>query len=357
MKKIIFSLFIFLLTGCAKYSYMYDQSTSYLGLLLKSKDNDEILKDKNITKEHKDKIREIIKYKDFFYKYFEEKQTGIYTQTTILDKPAVTYLVIASKYSEIKPVEFDFPFIGSFPYIGFFDQKKASLKEEELQSVGLVTYQRPVYAFSTLGYFEDRILSSFFYFENFGLSELIFHELFHTIFFIKNDVELNENLANYFGKELALEYFKDQPKVIEGNRKKIEQHRVLSQQMQKLTLALEAKYQSVANGSKEQHQEMLDVFLDQVLNPEIKKSCTKLKIEKADCYPLNIKWNNAKLAAFKSYEKSLDFFERLHKTTQLDLKTYYKLLKDEYSLYNQNESNKNSGDFTSFLQIKYPLTE
>src|SRR5690606_28211743 len=57
------------------------------------------------------------------------------------------------------------------------------------------------------------ILSSFFYYDDLDLAELIFHELFHTIFFIKDDVDLNENLANYFGKELVRLYFKDDPRL------------------------------------------------------------------------------------------------------------------------------------------------
>ena len=62
--------------------------------------------------------------------------------------------------------------------------------------------------YSTLGYFDDPILSSFFNYNKFDLTVLIFHELFHTIYFYKNKVQLNENLANFFGREMAIEYYK-----------------------------------------------------------------------------------------------------------------------------------------------------
>ena len=66
-----------------------------------------------------------------------------------------------------------------------------------------------MHAYSTLGYFNDHILSSFFYYNEHQLAEMIFHELFHTIFFVKNEVDLNENLAQYFAQQLTMEFFKD----------------------------------------------------------------------------------------------------------------------------------------------------
>src|SRR5690606_17570522 len=78
-------------------------------------------------------------------------------------------------------------------------------KKEE----GFQTWMRPVYAYSTLGYFEDRILSSFFQYDKYELAELVFHELFHVMYFLKNNVDFNENIANFFGEQMAREYFKN----------------------------------------------------------------------------------------------------------------------------------------------------
>ena len=71
-------------------------------------------------------------------------------------------------------------------------------KQEEKD---FVTYRRPVTAYSSLGNFDDPILSTFFLFSEKGLIELVFHELYHTLFFVKNQVDLNENLATYFSQK------------------------------------------------------------------------------------------------------------------------------------------------------------
>ena len=95
-------------------------------------------------------------------------------------------------------------FTGCFPYLGFFKEgeaKKYAMKQEEN---GFSTYTRPVYAYSSLGHWNDRILSSFFHFDSRELANLVFHELFHHIFFIKNEVSLNENLATFLLKNCVI---------------------------------------------------------------------------------------------------------------------------------------------------------
>lgn len=193
-------LFI-LVSSCAKFEYIVDQSVGQISLLTKAVENKKVLKNVKVTKDQKEKILKIEELKKYFYQYWHKKETEIYSKTTFLKNKAVSYLVIGSPYNEIKPIENCFPLMGCFPYLGFFDENDASNFSKELENEGAVVFVRPVYAYSTLGYFTDTILSSFFHYSDYELAELIFHELFHTIFFVKDEVDLNENLANYFSKK------------------------------------------------------------------------------------------------------------------------------------------------------------
>ncbi len=210
MTKTILIISLLLTSSCAKMSYIVNQGIGQASLEWNGRDNEEVLADKSVSKAHKEKIKKIGKYKKFFYEYFDRSPTGIYDETTFLEGPAVTYLVIASKKKEIKALEHEFPIVGTFPYLGFFDRKKALKFQKKLKKDGYETYVRPVYAYSTLDQwlFDDNILSSFFDYQEIELAELIFHELFHTIFFVKSEVSVNENLAQYFSRELVFEYFK-----------------------------------------------------------------------------------------------------------------------------------------------------
>ena len=212
--QVLTLLFLFTLSSCAKLGYLTEQGIEQMKIQWKGKPNEHYLDDPKTPEKIKNKILLVGEYKKYFYHYFNEKPTDIYSKTTMLNNRAVTYLVIATPHTKIEAHEFEFPFMGSFPYIGFFQKDSAKEFAKELEEdENLVTWIRPVYAYSTLGYLEDRILSSFFQYDDVELAELVFHELFHTILFIKDEVDLNENLANLYGKELLKEYFKDRPEL------------------------------------------------------------------------------------------------------------------------------------------------
>ena len=78
---------------------------------------------------------------------------------------------------------------------------------KDLERDGYVVYIRPVLAYSTLGYFDDPILSSMLILDEYDLAETVFHELFHTTLFIKNEVSLNEALADLVGQEMSEIYY------------------------------------------------------------------------------------------------------------------------------------------------------
>ena len=61
-------------------------------------------------------------------------------------------------------------------------------------------------AWSTLGWFNDPILSNMLYRSEGQLAELIIHELTHATIFVKDDLTFNENLASFVGHIGAIHY-------------------------------------------------------------------------------------------------------------------------------------------------------
>ncbi len=337
---------LFLFSSCAKLGYLVEQGTGQVKLLTTAKENDEILKDVRFSKKHKEKIKKIQTYKAYFYKYWNKKETSIYSKTTILHDPAVTYLVISSDYNKIEARKECFPIMGCFPYLGFFKKSSAISYASDLKKKGIVTYTRPVYAYSTLGYFTDTILSSFFYFDDFELAELIFHELFHTVFFIKDEVELNENLANYFGKQMALEYFKDDTRL----KNKIKEESLLNKAMSKelVTLArkLDVTLRSRNLKNLDEAKIFVDRFVSETIRPKIKTICTDFKVTDEKCYYLNKKWNQASLAAFMTYENKVDELLVLRNRISGDLKAFFHYIENEF---NEFENAKEKDNFSKWL--------
>ncbi len=332
---------IFLLSSCAKVGYVFEQGVGQFSLLMNGEDNADVLKDPKVKEEHKDKIRKIEKYKKYFYEYFERKSTDIYSETTMLEGDAVTYLVITSPFNKIEAQKECFLFVGCFPYLGFFKKESAKEYAKDQEEDGMVTYIRPVYAYSTLGNFEDKILSSFFHYDDIGLAELVFHELFHTIFFAKNEVDLNENLANYFGQEMVLDYFKMTESQIIDRKEKRQRNSDLSQEIVNHAKALQELYKKSPPKSREEGERLLKEYIESVFKPSVKEKCSELGIEEKRCFALNRKWNNASLAAFLTYEKSMDKIHLLRSSKGLSLKEFFGYIEGEYEAY-RNSTSKES---------------
>lgn len=332
----------FAAVSCAKMSYVVKQGVGQASLEWNGRDNEEVLEDKNVSESDKEKIRSIQKYKAFFYEYFGKEPTGIYDETTFLDNPAVTYLVIASPSNEIKPLRHDFPIVGSFPYLGFFDKKDAAKFAEKTRRRGLETFTRPVYAYSTLDQwiFDDNILSSFFGYSDLELAELVFHELFHTVFFVKDEVPLNENLAQYFSRELVFEYFEYGKLEKEKYLARKSKEKKLMRTLVGLTGRLQEEYRAAVRAPSEARG-IRQKFMEAVFRPEVELVCQELELEK--CWPLEKTWNNARFAAFLTYEAGQNKIERFRKENFSDLRSFLSYLIEK------RDEHGGEGNFEDFL--------
>ncbi len=324
-----------MVTSCAKTKYLMEQGLGQLRLQRNAINNELVLQDPEVPTKYKEKIRKIESYKKYFLTTFKDGSEQIYSKTTFLKGKAVTNLVIASKYYEIKAKKECFLFMGCFPYLGFFNEKSAIKYQKELEQDEYVTWKRPVYAYSTLGYFTDNILSSFFVYKDFQLAEMIFHELFHTIFFIKNEVDLNESLASFFGREMARAYYKKDEGDIGKMKREQRSKQLLRSSIVQLVQRLKKRYGKIKGKDRKDFSRELTRFLQNDFRPQIKKECQRLKVSENRCYPLHRQWNNASFSAFLTYEKDSRFIQQLYKKKQVDLRSFYLYLKNEYDSYDR----------------------
>lgn len=317
MDVLVIALSFLMFTSCAKIGYVYEQGVGQISLLAKARDNDKVMKNVRLPLEYREKIKKIEELKKYFYHFWGMKETRIYSQTTLLQSQAVTYLVVVSEFNDIKVVENCFPVMGCFPYLGFFNLDSAKKFAKEKEEEGKVTWIRPVYAYSTLGYLTDTILSSFFHYNEYELTELIFHELFHTIFFIKNEVEINENLANFFSRKMLRQYYSGQEKSKEFQLYLEEEklHHQISLKIVDLALELKEIYKALAPKEQKEASDILVEFTNKKMRPELEKFCLK-----KECPLIERDWNNASLAAFLTYENKTEELDKLFQKNHSDIK-------------------------------------
>ena len=308
-----------------------EQGEGQLNILLNARPNGEVLADPEVSELQKNKIRQIGNYRDFFYRYFHHPPAGHYQKTTLLSQKAVSYLVVVTPVNQVVAENFNFPFVGSFPYLGFFAQNKAEKFQKQQVALGKAVWLRPVYAYSTLGYLNDPILSSFFEFNDFALADLIFHELMHTIIFINNEVDFNEALASYFSQQLMQEYFVDQKDDFQAYEKQSRNDQDLQGMIVELVPQLSLNYTTSKCSQAKACQQVLEDFLEKIFFPNMRLKCQQMAIK--NCWPLARVWNNAAFAALMTYEKQVPQFALLQARMQLDLRAFLDFIRQKYLQY------------------------
>jgi predicted aminopeptidase len=133
---------------------------------------------------------------------------GAYTYYIETDQDAVSYLVQAAEYNQLKSVTWWFPVVGKVPYLGFFSREERGKKAAELSAQGYDVYESSVGAYSSLGWFEDPIFSPMLRRKEPDLAHLFFHELTHRTLWVPGSTEFNENLAEYVADVVTHQYLK-----------------------------------------------------------------------------------------------------------------------------------------------------
>jgi predicted aminopeptidase len=103
--------------------------------------------------------------------------------------------VFAAPRFSIEPRQECFPFTGCVSYRGFFSERHARKHAERLRAAGYDVHVAGVPAYSTLGWFDDPLLSSFIKYPDAQLARLLFHELAHQRVYAKDDTTFNESFA------------------------------------------------------------------------------------------------------------------------------------------------------------------
>jgi predicted aminopeptidase len=196
MRSLISIPLLLLVCGCADLGYYWHNTRGHLALMNQRIDIEDMLVDDEIDAQLRQRLQLVQEIRQFSIERLGLPENGSYASYVQLDRPWVVQNLFAAAEFSTQLQQWCYPFIGCASYRGYYDDARLQAYIEELESQDLEIYVGKVAAYSTLGWFDDPVLSSFIDWPEHRLAGLLFHELTHQRIYIDDDTSFNESLAS-----------------------------------------------------------------------------------------------------------------------------------------------------------------
>jgi len=234
----------------------------------------------------------------------------------------VVWNVFAAPEFSVDPVNWCYPIAGCVAYRGYFSQQSALSYAAKLEEDGFDVYTGGVDAYSTLGWFEDSLLSTVLNRADYQLAGLIFHELAHQLVYLPGDTTFNESFATAVEREGVRRWLAKSNKDFNIDAALLDYDR----QQQFVDLVggyrdrFESLYQLEINESSMRSQKL---ELQQTLREEY--AVLKQQWQGYEGYDgwFSRSLNNAQLSTVASYNDLLPFFAAVFEQSNQDFSTFY----------------------------------
>jgi predicted aminopeptidase len=186
---------VLLLSGCETLAYYAQAINGQLTLLARAQPVELVIADPATPPVLRERLELARSIRDYASRELKLPDNGSYRSYADIGRPYVVWNVVATPEFSLEPVKSCFPIAGCVPYRGFFSREDAERHAAALRAAGDDVNLRGVAAYSTLGRFDDPLLSTFIRNPDAELARLIFHELAHQLLYVKGDSTFNESFA------------------------------------------------------------------------------------------------------------------------------------------------------------------
>jgi predicted aminopeptidase len=254
----------------------------------------------------------------------EAKET--YTSYADVGRDTLLLVLQAAPKDCICPHTWKYPIVGRIPYKGFFDSKAARREAARFAARGYDIYLRPSSAFSTLGWFNDPLLSTALTRDSVELAATVFHEIAHNTLYVKSATPFNESFAQLVGYRSAQAFFQERGDSVRALQAADRWHDeiVLGDYYSALVGRLEPLYaQHPDSAALEDGRRAAAVWARAQLEGPIGQRLRTFRIGRLTERPIN----NAQLIGARIYRTRLDLFERWYEQNGRDIRTSVRTLK------------------------------
>jgi predicted aminopeptidase len=184
------------LAGCATLDYYSQAAQGQLSLVSDSRPVDDWISDPQTTPKLRTRLSTARQIRVYAVQRLGLPDNESYKNYTALNRPFVVWNVVATPELSLKPLQWCFPIAGCVNYRGYYGKDDAHAFARQLRAEGNDVQVGGVTAYSTLGWFNDPLISTFINYPDAELARLMFHELAHQVVYVPGDSQFNESFAS-----------------------------------------------------------------------------------------------------------------------------------------------------------------
>jgi predicted aminopeptidase len=304
-----------LVAGCDTVAYYKQAIGGHLEIMSAARPVDAWLADPATSAALRERLELARRIREFASRRLGLPQNRSYTSYAELGRPFVVWNVFAAPEFSVDPKQECFPFTGCVSYRGFFSEQDARRHAERLRAEGYDVHVGGVPAYSTLGWFNDPLLSTFIRYPDAQLARLVFHELSHQLVYATDDTTFNESFAVAVEEEGVRRWLD-----AEGRHGELEAFR-----------AAQVRRQQFADKVKATRLRLAAVYAEKGVSKETlssrkREEFEKLRAEYSKIVPAEP--NNAFLVSIALYTELVPQFEALLRESGGNLEVFYGKVKE-----------------------------
>lgn len=167
-----------------------------------------VIRDKHTDSTTRAKLELVLAARAFAHDSIGLRTGSSFTMYSKLRRDTLVLVLSGAYRDKLQRYTWWFPIVGRVPYKGFFDYDAAKRARDAMNAEGFDTSLRPASAFSTLGFFNDPVLSTTLADDSLDLANTVIHELTHNTFYASGSAVFNESFANFVGARGAAWLFR-----------------------------------------------------------------------------------------------------------------------------------------------------
>jgi len=311
------------LSGCQTLGYYAQAIGGQMALWREAKPIEGLVRDERTDAALRERLARVAEIRDFASRELALPDDGSYREYADVHRDYVLWNVFAAPEFSLDPVQWCFPIAGCVAYRGYFSEEKARAFAASLAKRGFDVFVGGVPAYSTLGWFDDPVLSTFVSYPEAEIARLIFHELAHRVAYVRDDTMFNESFAVAVETEGVERWI--------SNRGTPEQHQAFQ-----VAQARKGQFLDLAGRTRER---LRAAYAQHLPEPEKRAAKETILREMRDEYGLlKASWggfagydrwfeeplNNAKLVSVAAYSDLVPAFQRMLAEADGDMGTFYR---------------------------------